>query len=188
MSQDNFEGFPKMARLNRTMTITEKIDGTNAQVYFSEDMSSFMVGSRNRWISPESDNAGFARWAYENVEELRKLGPGRHFGEWWGRGIQRGYDLKEKRFSLFNTARWSDDSIRPACCGVVPVLYHGAFSTEVIHFQADCLRTTGSVAAPGFMRPEGIVVYHAAAGMSFKMTLEKDESPKSLENKSEKNA
>ena len=34
------------------------------------------------------------------------LVPGRHFGEWWGSGIQRGYGLDEKTFSLFNAYRW----------------------------------------------------------------------------------
>jgi len=38
---------------------------------------------------------------------------------------------------------------------------------------------TGSVASPGFMRPEGVVVYHVAANMYFKKTIEKDEEPKS---------
>ena len=36
------------------------------------------------------------------------------------------------------------------------------------------LKTTGSRAAPGFMKPEGIIVYHSAARMYFKMTIEKD--------------
>lgn len=40
------------------------------------------------------------------------------------------------------------------------------------------LRTLGSVAAPGFMKPEGIIVYHSAARSYFKMTLEKDSEPK----------
>jgi hypothetical protein len=40
------------------------------------------------------------------------------------------------------------------------------------------LREEGSLAAPGFMNPEGVVVFHLAAGMGFKKTLEKDEVPK----------
>lgn len=32
----DFEGFPKMARLSREVVITEKIDGTNAQVLIVE--------------------------------------------------------------------------------------------------------------------------------------------------------
>lgn len=32
-----FKGFPKMARLSRECIITEKIDGTNAQICITED-------------------------------------------------------------------------------------------------------------------------------------------------------
>ena len=109
----DFVAFPKIPRLSRRCVITEKIDGTNACIFIGED-GEFLVGSRTRWITPENDNHGFARWAYEHKDELLGLGPGRHFGEWWGQGIQRGYGLKEKRFSLFNTSRWMDDAVRPA--------------------------------------------------------------------------
>ena len=64
-----FEGFNKISRLSRGMVVTEKIDGTNAQVCITEE-GGFLVGSRKRWITPESDNFGFARWAYEHKEEL----------------------------------------------------------------------------------------------------------------------
>jgi hypothetical protein len=40
------------------------------------------------------------------------------------------------------------------------------------------LRTEGSVAAPGFMNPEGIIIYHQAAKTYFKKTLIGDEKPK----------
>lgn len=173
-----FAPFPKMARFSRGCVITEKIDGTNAQVFIGDD-GAFAVGSRNRWITPQADNYGFARWAYERREELMKLGPGRHFGEWWGLGIQRGYGLHERRFSLFNAPRWKDDPNRPACCSVVPILAAGVFTDEIVSTALERLRTLGSVAAPGFMKPEGLIVYHVAAGIGFKKTLEHDESPKS---------
>lgn len=168
-----FESFQKIARLKRTCTITEKIDGTNAQVAFDEVTGQMFVGSRNRWITPEADNMGFARWCAENEEELRKLGPGRHFGEWWGAGIQRRYGLTEKRFSLFNTSRWTLETL-PACCSVVPVLFNGEFSTDVVQSCMDKLAAEGSVAAPGFMNPEGVVVYLPQAGKMFKVTLDGD--------------
>lgn len=38
----------------------------------------------------------------------------------------------------------------------------------------------GSFAAPGFMRPEGIIVYHSASGHVFKVLLEDDDRPKGL--------
>lgn len=40
------------------------------------------------------------------------------------------------------------------------------------------LAITGSTAAPGFMKPEGIVVFHAASRNLYKVTLEKDDAPK----------
>jgi len=174
-----FTAFQKLPRLSREVIITEKIDGTNASVCITED-GQFLVGSRTRWITPENDNHGFAAWAYSNKEELMKLGVGHHFGEWWGTGIQRRYGIADKRFSLFNTARWSDPETRPACCDVVPVLAAGVFSSPMIEAQILRLQADGSVAAPGFMNPEGIVIYHTAAGISFKKTIDKDEIPKSL--------
>ena len=172
-----FVEFPKIPRLSRRCVVTEKIDGTNACIFIGED-GEFLVGSRTRWITPENDNHGFARWAYEHKDELLGLGPGRHFGEWWGQGIQRGYGLKEKRFSLFNVSRWGDDAVRPACCHVVPVLFRGLFDSYAVERCIEKLVEQGSVAAPGFMRPEGVVVYHVAANRYFKKTIEKDEEPK----------
>lgn len=166
-----FESFQKLHRIKRGCVITEKIDGTNAQIAFDDDGTMY-VGSRNRWITPEADNMGFARWCFEHAEELKALGPGRHFGEWWGAGIQRRYGLAEKRFSLFNVERWRDGRAqRPACCGVVPILYEGEFSTDAIDNALGLLRVQGSIAAPGFMQPEGVVVYLAQARTMFKVTL-----------------
>lgn len=189
-----FESFQKIARLRRECLITEKIDGTNAQIHIasiaegiefpslaqSPDGNLLMfVGSRTRYITPTNDNQGFAKWAVAHADELWALGEGRHYGEWWGQGIQRRYGLKEKRFSLFNAWRWNDDNPnRPACCGVVPNLYTGPFSTEIASTQLERLRTSGSVAAPGFMQPEGIIIYLSAARTYFKQTLEKDEEHK----------
>ena len=175
----DFKEFPKMARLSREVIITEKLDGTNAQIAISDD-GQMIFGSRTRWITPDDDNHGFARWANENRDELMKLGPGRHFGEWWGCGIQRKYGVQDKRFSLFNVSRWEDDAVRPDCCLVVPVLYRGDFTIDAAEGALAELRQHGSVAAPGFMNPEGIVLYHVAAGIGFKKTLHKDEVPKSV--------
>jgi len=178
----DFRKFDKIARLTREVVITEKIDGTNGLIAIGDD-GEFQVGSRNQWITPEKDNAGFARWAYEHKDELMGLGAGFHYGEWWGQGIQRRYGLTEKRFSLFNTFKWSDESgLRPACCHVVPVLYTGMFDTTVIADVLMALSVGGSVAAPGFMNPEGIVIYHTAGNLYFKKTIVGDESPKSFTN------
>lgn len=177
-----FEPFEKMARLSRGCVITEKIDGTNAQILVNDDGTDLRAGSRNRWISPEDDNYGFARWVAENREELLRLGPGRHFGEWWGSGIQRRYGLTgaDKRFSLFNSGRWLTNPDRPACCSVVPVLYAGVFTDTAVEAALENLRVGGSVASPGFMDPEGVVVFHAASRTLFKKTIKNDSEPKSV--------
>ena len=138
-----------------------------------------MVGSRSRWITPDNDNHGFAKWAFANKAELLKLGPGYHYGEWWGNGIQRGYGLPkdDKRFSLFNVMRWADNPDRPSCCSTVPILHRGLFNTEDIKKTLESLRVTGSKAAP-FSNPEGIVIYHTQSNSSFKVTFENDEKGK----------
>lgn len=196
----DFVEFPKMARFSREVIVTEKIDGTNAAVVI-EDASlldephkiglpqnaiakvgniNLYAQSRTRFITPENDNAGFARWVVEKAEQLVDLGPGRHFGEWFGSGIQRTYGLQEKRFALFNVSRWDDPSVRPLCCHVVPTLWRGNFSDLRADLVLGELALFGSQAVPGFMKPEGIVVFHVAAGIGFKKTIDKDEVPKSV--------
>ena len=195
---NEFKEFPKIARLSRECIITEKIDGTNAQITITED-GEFLTGSRSGWITPDKDNYGFAMWAYANKDDLMKLGKGTHFGEWWGSGIQRGYGLikGDKRFSLFNTTRWclvgqsprliSKDpktqeekyqKVLPVCCGLVPELYRGIFDTVIINGALLTMKEQGSLAVKGYMNPEGIVVYHCSAGVGFKKTIEKDELSK----------
>lgn len=181
---------PKIPRWSRNIVITEKIDGTNAVVYVREDRDEnfrtvqVIAGSKSRWITPKNDNFGFAKWVEANKGELLSLGPGLHHGEWWGNGINRGYGLPngDKRFSLFNTSKWGykGTGVRPPCCDVVPILYEGMMSEPNIVLCLEKLRFGGSVAVPGFMNPEGIVVFHTQGNLMFKKTLENDEVPKSL--------
>ena len=184
-TQPEFIKFPKIPRLNREVIITEKIDGTNAQVIITPD-GRIGAGSRKRWLTVEHDNYGFCAWVREHEKELLQLGPGRHFGEWWGQGIQRGYGLDHKRFSLFNVGRWRKPVIEtfpdgrcdvPECCHVVPCLAVYSKFWEPTQLLKT-LRDQGSHAAPGFMNPEGIVIFHTASGQLFKVTLENDEKPK----------
>ena len=175
---EDFVEFDKIPRLFRKCYITEKIDGTNAQICITEN-GEFYTGSRNRWVTPEDDNYGFSRWAHEHKEELMQLGVGHHYGEWYGQGIQRGYGLKEKRFVLFNTSKWSGPKIRPACCEIVPILYSGVFDTNAVRGVIEELSKHGSYLVDGFMRPEGVVIYHVTLGGYFKVTVLNDDTPKS---------
>ena len=201
-----FERFPSLTRFSQGWSISEKIDGTNAQVfiypttvYDDRDYSSkslgnhsdlhIFAGSRSRLITPDNDNHGFARWVQNNAEMLiSTLGEGRHFGEWWGQGIQRGYGLKEKRFSLFNTLRWKQEEL-PEGLYVVPCLLDNEY-LENPHAWAEGvlkrLKDNGSFAAPGFMDPEGIVMFHRASGVAFKKTFDYDEYGKWMENQDAK--
>ncbi len=197
-----FTPFPKIARWNRDTIITEKLDGTNAQIFIQayEGVEIYpayeapvcwrnhegvlyriFAGSRNRWLQPgkKTDNFGFAQWVVDNADDLVKLGPGRHFGEWWGYGIQRGYGLACKRFSLFNVVRYQGNPDLPKCCHVVPLLWSGNSMpyTFAIDEWIDELRAYGSRAAD-FDRPEGIVIHHTQSRQSFKVTLENDEGGK----------
>lgn len=180
-----FETFQKIPRLRRDIVITEKIDGTNAVIYIGDGDGVFKVGSRNRWITPESDNYTFAAWAYENRDKLVEfLGPGRHYGEWYGSGIQRRYGLGHKRWSLFNVRRYGNiprDQF-PDGVELVPVLYEGPWEDRIIDAMARRLQSNGSVAVPGFMNPEGIVVFHKASGHLYKFTLDGDAAKESKEN------
>lgn len=182
-----FVEFDKIPRFKRNYIITEKIDGTNACVIVGPN-GEVNAQSRTRLITPEDDNFGFARWVADHASELAEgLGEGHHFGEWWGGKIQRGYGLTQKRLSLFNTGRWGDPHgpeptdlvLAPYCCHVVPVLAQGNGSLDDdIGESLARLGALGSVAAPGFMKPEGIVVYHTASRGYYKILLENDEIPK----------
>ena len=55
---------------------------------------------------------------------------------------------------------------------VVPSLYNGPFDTGVVESVMKDLQFYGSKAAPGFMNPEGIVVFHEHAKVAFKKTFD----------------
>ena len=206
-----FTKFDSIPRLRRDMIVTEKIDGTNAQVCIIDEAAEgflglpaatpiaqaehlfLYAGSRKQWITPDTDNYGFARWVMNHTEELLTLGPGHHFGEWWGQGIQRKYGMNHKVWSLFNRKRWHTaasgswtapvdaevlSTLAPECCDVVPILGWGEFDLDIIDVCLHQLEVQGSSAAPGFRKPEGIVVWHRAANQLFKQTFFNDGVPK----------
>ena len=178
-----FKAWPKIARFRRDITITEKIDGTNGAIGIVGDV--VYAQSRNRIVELSDNHFGFAQWVEQNREALKDtLGQGLHFGEWWGAGIGRGYDKHPKTFSLFNTSRWNPENTAsvPGLTSV-PVLWSGnwdgpGMSDSAVEYSLASLRLHGSQASPGFMRPEGIVIFHSAGNVLFKVTLEHDDVPK----------
>ena len=193
-----FQAWPKTKRHEKPLqiTVTEKIDGTNAQIHIVQvpqnllfDLpvithtmpdenylcTAIMAGSRTRYITPQNDNAGFAKWVDANAFELLQLGEGRHFGEWYGNGIQRNYGMGKKMFALFNTTRWAYTELPKDVC-TVPVLYEGDY-VDHKHLLGlwETLRDGGSMAtcAEGFAKPEGLVVWFHDFGTYLKMPMDK---------------
>lgn len=163
-----FQEWPKIPRFSAAALVTEKLDGTNACVVIDEE-GTVAAQSRSRLIRVGDDNFGFAAWVELNKAELLQLGPGHHFGEWYGRGIQRGYGLLDRRFALFNVRRWRDchgtndhwdadqekKSVAPSCCYVVPVIAEGPLDVAL---EAGRSAASESRAVRGFDKPEGFIV------------------------------
>ncbi|MFE1095862.1 RNA ligase family protein [Streptomyces smyrnaeus] len=220
MKTSAFPKFPKTTRVTKDVVLTEKIDGTNGLIYVqdanTEDArvmpgyDSFVstwhgdyfirAGSRNRWLKPgkESDNYGFASFVREHAEDLAGLRPGLHYGEWFGKGINRGYGLEEKRFALFNAGRFYDPKAPytdpqtidygygerpcPDSLTVVPVLAVTTFASVSRYLDIVCDTMPGafSFLNMDFARPEGVMVYDTATKV-YKKCIFGSTSPKSLE-------
>lgn len=200
-----FEKFPKLTRFSHDWIISEKIDGTNAQIVIVPEVNPealpimmdegkyilghhdghyIFAGSRKNLLTRTTDNHGFAKFVDENGPELiAKLGEGRHFGEWCGLGIQRNYGLDHKVFALFNTTRWTGADL-PEGVSVVPVLLQGYMDNPGSAAKAALseLAVTGSVFAPGFLNAEGVVMRHGPSGTLFKKTFDYDDAGKWAEN------
>lgn len=175
-----FKPFPDIKRLNTAhMQITQKIHGTNAQVYIYEDNQTgntvVLVGSRTRWITPANDNYGFATFVYANRQEfIDKLGPGQHFGEWAGPGINLGEGLTEKTFVIFDYWKYPPERPLPPQTKIVPVLYTGGLDLSQVELVMQDLKQTGSKLVSGFMRPEGIVI--SLNGSRYKKVFQAEET------------
>jgi hypothetical protein len=187
--RDEHRTWPKTPRLTVPFVITEKIDGTNScvavsrlgdrdgvaaadldfpehhgvRVVFTEaGCFALRAASRTRWIAPgPKDNFGFAAWVHEHAEQLVNLGPGRHYGEWFGQGIQRGYGMSNRCFALFDE-KWRNSLPYglPANVGVVPRVATAAGHelSKRVAWALDHLDREGSyVGEPGAVA-EGVVV------------------------------
>lgn len=172
-----------------TTIITEKIDGTNCGVFVDTEKGEIYCQSRNRRIFPNqgnaNDNFGFAAWAHANKDRLMRLGPGLHYGEWWGQGIGRGYGMTRRVWSLFDVhnsrydkaiaegiVSYGGDIRRvPVCVGSDP---YEAFQWLLKHGSLACWPD-----GVEWHKPEGVVVNVILGGQNhrFKYT-ERNNQPK----------
>jgi hypothetical protein len=174
-----FKAWPKIQRLDKnTVTITEKIDGTNACVIVDNGQ---VVGtqSRNRLLTLEDDNMGFANWVEQNKEPLATLGNGYHYGEWAGPGIQKNpHQLDQKTFFLFDPRFHGNFEANPEhpakeVVSVVPILYTG-------HYDEIRVLTVLTMLKAGLVgigegretNPEGIIIYFHAFQQHLKRHLD----------------
>lgn len=191
-----FKEWPKIPRggPNETVTITEKIDGTNACVIVAkyDNGMPYVAGAQSRtqllWSQEDGgliiihgDNYGFGKWTRDHLDELAQLGEGYHYGEWAGEGIQKNHhNIKGKKFFLFNYERWRDGrQERPTCCECVPVLYEGPAYIEDgdggIHAISFVMDKLWNDAKEGGWYPEGIVVWYHKSRRYEKHTFENAE-------------
>lgn len=187
----DFKSFNKIAKIGDLyMEITQKIHGTNAQICIEyvdhltnldtpkdyqlvrhkelvENDYKIYAGSRNRWLTIEDDNYGFAKFVADNRQKLvEMLGVGQHYGEWAGPGINEGEGLSRRVLFLFNQSFHARPNLLPDQISVVPVIYQGKIlNPDEIDSQMDLLKKYGSFIDPVFfkdnirwMMPEGIVV------------------------------
>jgi hypothetical protein len=175
-----FKEWPKIPRgQGEDMTITEKIDGTNACIIVENGE---VVGcqSRSQLLAHNNidgilriynDNFGFAEYVLRNKEELAKLGDGYHYGEWAGPGIQKNHhNLERKTLFLFNSDRWRDGrQQRPEGVECVPILYEGPANREAI---AETMNGLWATAKERGYHPEGVVIWYHKTKRYEKVTFE----------------
>lgn len=110
---DPGEWWHKKELLGGTSTVTYrakvKLHGTNAAIQVHED-GTLICQSRESIITPEKDNAGFARWAMTDKDKWNFVNDiGYHsgwiiYGEWIGPGIQKNVavsQIPKKCFAVF---------------------------------------------------------------------------------------
>lgn len=190
-----FKSWGSTTRENKNKTITEKIDGTNACLVIKD--GEVKAQSRKRMITPDDDNYGFAKWAYDNAGALMDtLGFGYHYGEWYGEGIQKNpLGVEGKRFALFNATKYTEgngfDLSRVDGLETVPLLHHGQCDLWTIPNIMQDLDVYGSkvkgaktraISVPGLDEilfnkaadAEGIIIWNNETRTRTKMLLEND--------------
>lgn len=174
---DPVQGVPTYDRTLKLPTLSfigrVKLHGTNAGIVFTPNAQRNGVvvkaQSRNNIITPENDNAGFAKYVKENEAKITEILldyvaqtiPRQKrdlmqsitlFGEWAGKGIQKGVAISEldRRFYVF-AIKVDDDWFTN------PILFN-IWDESVTRFNGDCYTIDHYVDPYGinidFNRPE----------------------------------
>ena len=186
-----FKGWGSTPRWHKGLTVTEKINGTNACVLIYDGQ--VKAQSRKRMITPDDDNYGFAKWVYDNAGVLMDtLGYGYHYGEWFGEGIQKNpLGIEGKRFALFHATKYTEDNgyelNKVDGLETVPLLFHGQANYMTLAEVIEDLENHGSkVPGAKFVRngydhepdvyapAEGVIVWHKETQQKYKILLEDD--------------
>lgn len=93
------------AGTERTVTYAAKVklDGTNVGIQVSRD-GLVAAQSRTKVITLEDDNMSFAKWLEERRDYFSNLAGDKHmtiFGEWCGKGIQKGTSISQLDRKVF---------------------------------------------------------------------------------------
>lgn len=159
---ESLQNFPSVIREGEQVVVTEKIHGANAR-YLVED-GSFFMGSRTRWLKP--DVAHHWKRAADNdprIETWCRAHPGIVlYGEIYGAVQSLKYGQKPggvafAAFAARDKGEWVDTLtlLDDVDLPTVPLVYRGAFSSDVLKF-AEADSSVQGVEA-GHMR-EGIVI------------------------------
>lgn len=160
---ENIQNYMHVFKPGDIVFITEKIDGANARFIYSD--GKFHVGSRSRWLKPESENI----WTkvvqkYPGITTFCKRNTGvTLYGEVYGPVQSLKYGLDEVEFRAFAALRadgtWIDYGDLTRLCfsnGIpwAPVLYVGPFDFKVVKSLAE---EDSVIGPPGHMK-EGVVI------------------------------
>ena len=116
------------------------------------------------------DGSYLAEYLLSKGHEVRKLGSGYHYGEWWGHKIQRGYGLKHRVFSLFQT-RCKE---LPQCVNTVPCLGQTNFSdlkNTIQNLWLEKMSWCAKEQGVDYESCEGFIVLSALTGIRYKVVF-----------------
>lgn len=173
-----FKPWPKIGRYtNNKIIISEKMDGTNG-CFIIKNGEVVGCQSRNRLLSINDDNMGFAKWVDQNKNTLKIFPDGYYYGEWCGPGIQKNpHNLDEKTFFMFPTGvtKFLDplkNLLPTSTLKFVNILYSGVYTSTIVD------KTMSELAAnakrKGY-KPEGVVIYSISNNVFQKATFENPE-------------